>query len=105
MRRARGYPAAIITRTRTLLALLVLVTSAACSADSSGPANTGPCTGDVVVTASGGTTPTFSWTPACRVTGLLVEEGASDTWFLEAIGVGIAPSVTYGSPPAGATEE
>jgi hypothetical protein len=39
------------------------------------------------------------------VIGLLVEEGASDRWFLEATGAGITSGVIYGSVPAGASED
>jgi hypothetical protein len=85
--------------------LLILLASVSCADDVSAPDNRGPCTSDVSVTVSGGTTPTFTWTPACRVIGLLVEQGSSDRWFLEATGAGIAPSVTYGSVPPGASED
>jgi hypothetical protein len=83
----------------------VLLASVSCSNDVSAPETSGPCTSDVAVTISAGTTPTFTWTPTCRVIALLVEEGASDRWFLEASGAGIAPGVTYGSAPAGASED
>lgn len=68
--------------------MFVLLASVGCSTDISAPESGGPCTGDVAVTISSGTTPTFTWTPACRVIGLLVEQGSSDQWFLEATGVG-----------------
>lgn len=87
------------------LIVFVLLASVSCSNDVTGPETSGPCTTDVSVTVSGGTTPTFTWTPACRVIGLLVEEGASDRWLLEATGAGIAPGVTYGSVPAGASQD
>ena len=87
------------------LIVLVFLASVSCSKDVTGPETSGPCTTDVSVTVSGGTTPTFTWTPACRVIGLLVEEGASDRWFLEATTAGIAPGVTYGSVPAGASQD
>ncbi|MEX2110139.1 MAG: hypothetical protein WD802_06030 [Gemmatimonadaceae bacterium] len=85
--------------------VVVFLASVSCSNYVSGPETSGPCTTDVSVTVSAGTTPTFTWTPACRVIGLLVEEGASDRWLLEATGAGIAPGVTYGSVPAGASED
>lgn len=37
--------------------------------------------------------------------GLLVEQGASDRWFVEGSGAGIASGVRYGSVPGGATED
>ena len=85
--------------------LLVLVTACGASSDVTGPETIGPCTGNVTVSVSSGTTPTFTWTPACRVIGLLVELGASDQWFLEATGDGIAPGVQYGIVPPGATAD
>ncbi len=85
-------------------ALLALVASVGCS-DSTGPGSGGLCTSDVAVTVSAGTTPRFTWTPACRVLGLLVEEDASDMWFLDGTGAGIASGVTYGSVPSGASQE
>jgi hypothetical protein len=42
-----------------------------------------PCTeqiGSVDVTVSDGLTPTFSWSPACGVAMILIEEDASDMW-------------------------
>jgi hypothetical protein len=62
-----------------------------------------PCTGDVTVSVSAGTTPTFTWAPACLVLALLVEQEASDMWFLEATGEGIASGVRYGTVPSGAS--
>jgi hypothetical protein len=88
---------------RPFVALILLASLSGC--DNATAPNSGPCTSDVFVTVSAGTTPKFTWTPACRVIGLLVEHEASDRWFLEATGAGIAPGVTYGSVPAGASED
>jgi hypothetical protein len=74
-----------------------------------------PCTeqiGSVDVTVSDGLTPTFSWSPACGVAMILIEEDASDMW-----GAGtdedawsdpaaanlITPPVSYGATPTGTT--
>ena len=69
------------------------------------PISVPTCSGPVEVTVSGGTTPTFTWTPACTVHILLVEQGATDRWFLVATSEGgIAPGVRYGIVPAGAEQ-
>ena len=63
------------------------------------------CTGNVTVTVTSGTTPTFSWTPACSIVALIVEEGANDQWNVLANGdPGFGPSVVYGTKPAGSTQ-
>ena len=54
-------------------------------------------TGRVVVTVGAGLTPSFTWSPACPIAALLVEEGADDRWFAGAPDNMIAPPVTYGS--------
>jgi hypothetical protein len=100
--------------TRTLVAQSVCVIASllllgGCSSDDdpTGPAVAlSPCTGAINVTVSSGTTPTFSWTPACTVAFMIVEEGASDRWLLEAIDPtkGIAPGVRYGTVPVGVRE-
>lgn len=81
-----------------------LLAIAGCSDGGTGPDDLGPCTvNSVAVSVSSGTTPTFTWTPACRVILLLVEQGATDQWLLEATGDGIASGVTYGTVPPGAS--
>jgi hypothetical protein len=87
--------------------MLAIATVMGCggSSDVTGPEFIGPCTGNVTVSVSGSTTPTFTWTPACRVIGLLVELEAADQWFLEATGDGFASGVHYGTVPAGATAQ
>jgi len=82
-----------------------LIGSIACSSDVTSPGSGAPCTGDVAITVSAGTTPRFTWTPACRVLGLLVEQGSSDRWFVEATGAGIGSGVTYGVEPPGGSED
>ena len=91
---------------RVVASLLML---AGCSSDSdpAGPSVAlSPCTGAINVTVSSGTTPTFTWTPACTVAYMIVEEDASDRWLLTATdrAKGIAPGVRYGTVPAGARE-
>ena len=84
--------------------VVVLLAMAGCSDGATGPDNIEPCTvNSVTVSVSSGTTPTFTWTPACRVLMLLVEQEATDQWLLEATGDGIAPGVRYGTVPPGAT--
>lgn len=91
-----------------LLLLLLAVVGTGCSSDSAGPG--GPlsaCTGVVSVSVSGGTTPTFSWTPACRLFLVLVEPASSgeDQWLVITDSTNaIAPPVTYGVTPPGAVQ-
>jgi hypothetical protein len=90
---------------RVLAGAIPLVT--ACGGDAgTGPGASRPCTNHVAITVSSGTTPRFTWEPACRVIALLVEQDASDMWFVEGIGEGIASDVRYGSvPPNGTSDE
>lgn len=64
------------------------------------------CSTPVIPTVSAGLTPTFDWSPPCRVSLLRVREADTDApvWsvFADPLdGRGIAPAVTYGSVPAG----
>lgn len=89
------------------VSMLVALTTAlmACSNDSTGPGEVPECTDQVSVSVSAGTEPTFSWAPACRGFLLLVEEGATDVWSVITLGSNdLAPPITYGVVPAGATE-
>ena len=64
------------------------------------------CRGPVSVSVSGGTEPTITWTPACRVAGLLVESEGDDVWFVTSGRAnGIAPGITYGAVPATAAAD
>ena len=64
------------------------------------------CTGPVSVSVSGGTEPFITWTPACRVSGLLVESEDDDVWFVTSGRAnGIAPGVRYGVVPATAAAD
>ena len=65
---------------RTLIALGFLLPSLACSSDSNGPSGQATCAGNVTVTVSNSTAPSISWTPACRLFFVLVEEAQGDVW-------------------------
>jgi hypothetical protein len=96
--------------------LVLLLSTVACSGDSAGPTGA-ECpvgTASVTATVTQGAGPVFSWTPACAVAFLIVEEDASDMWWIspfadeEALisatpeaANRIAPPVTYGQVPAG----
>lgn len=92
------------TRIRTKLVALAFAL-VACR-DSTAP-NQPECTGNVDIHVSGGTTPTITWTPACRVFVLGVEEeGGRDVWLIVSEGGNrIASGVRYGTVPAGATSD
>ena len=91
-----------LTTLTTALACVILL---ACSDDPSGIESLPECNGGVTVTVSAGIEPTFSWTPACRLFGVLVEEGGPDVWLILSLGSNsITPPVRYGVVPQGATE-
>jgi hypothetical protein len=90
---------------RTLIALAFLLPSLACSSDSNGPGGQAACAGNVTVVVSNGTTPSISWTPACRLFFVLVEEAQGDVWGAISDGTNaIETPVQYGVVPTGATE-
>jgi hypothetical protein len=77
----------------------------ACSSDSTSPGDLPVCTGPVTIAVSSGTSPSFSWTPACRLFFVNVELGASDQWSIISDSANaIAPPVRYGVVPAGAEQ-
>jgi hypothetical protein len=78
----------------------------ACSSDDTGPGDAPPdCSGPVTIAVSSGLTPSFSWTPACRLFFVNVELGGSDQWSIISDGTNaIAPPVQYGVVPAGADQ-
>jgi hypothetical protein len=87
-----------------LLAAGVVVWLSGC-ADEIGPDELPECSGPVTLTVSPGTIPTFSWTPLCRLSLLVVgpDESGTDVWSIITRGENaLAPPVTYGDPPAGA---
>jgi hypothetical protein len=66
------------------------------------------CAGAVSVAAGSGTTPVLTWSPACRLFLVLVEDptGTGDQWgVLSDSSNAITPSVKYGTVPQGATKE
>lgn len=89
-----------------LAASMAFVALASCGDDDPVSTNApAACTGNVTVTVTSGTTPTFSWTPACSLVALIVEEAANDQWNVIANGdPGFGPNVVYGTKPAGSTQ-
>jgi len=77
-----------------------------CSSDSTSPGAATPvCTGAVTIAVSSGTSPSFNWTPACRLFFVNVELGATDQWNIASDSTNaIAPPVQYGVVPAGARQ-
>jgi hypothetical protein len=54
---------------------------AACSSDPTSPGGPLPdCTGPVSIEVSSGTSPTFEWSPACRLFFLYVELVGEEHW-------------------------
>jgi len=65
------------------------------------------CPSEVTISVSGGTEPTFSWTPACRLFWMNTElaDAFTDQWSIICRGSNaIEPPVQYGVVPAGATQ-
>lgn len=90
---------------RTPIPLLLAALLFGCSEDNPVNASLPVCSGPVTIAVSAGTTPTFTWTPACRAFMVLVELGASDQWGVMSEGTNaIAPGVVYGVVPAGAQQ-
>jgi len=88
------------------MALAIFTMISACSSSSpTEPTAIAACTGNVTVSISSGTAPTFTWSPSCNVFAVLVEDDASDQWYLVKQGDGIAPGVRYGVVPQGAVQE
>ena len=85
------------------LGAVCLITLAGCS-DAIGPDELPECSGPVTLEVTPGTTPSFSWTPACRLSSLVVEAvGGTQLWAIITRGENaLAPPVSYGDPPAGA---
>ena len=91
-------------RSSRLAAGVALIGLSGCS-DEIGPDELPECSGPVTLEVTSGTTPTFSWTPRCRLSFLVVErdEGGSDVWSILTRGENaLAPPVIYGDTPAGA---
>jgi len=89
---------------RTLCALASLLAGIACS-DGASPVEQTACTGDVTLAVTSGTTPSISWSPACKLFLMLVEAESGDVWGVISDGTNaIETPVGYGVVPAGATE-
>jgi hypothetical protein len=91
-------------RASRLAATVTLIGLSGCS-DEIGPDELPECSGPVTLEVTSGRTPTFSWTPRCRLSLLVVEldEGGSDVWSILTRGENaLAPPVTYAHTPAGA---
>lgn len=76
--------------------------------DTTDPGTLPECGGAVSVAVGPGTTPAITWSPACRLFLVLVEDpnGTGDQWgVLSDSSNAITPSVTYGTVPQGATKE
>ena len=69
------------------------------------PVDSTVCLGPVDLSVSSGTTPTFSWSPDCKIGRLIVMDGLLETWGTETLGENIyeAP-IVYDVPPPGAVE-
>lgn len=91
-----------------VMSILAMIAGMGCSDEPSGAGGPLPeCTGPVSVAVSPGTTPTFTWTPTCRLFFLLVEpaDAGTDLWSIISDGANlIAPPVTYGVVPNGVQE-
>lgn len=87
-------------------AFLACVAGAGCVDSTATSTRSGACAGELTATVSAGTTPTFTWSPACKITRLLVlkEDGGAEAWLVEAGENAIASGVKYGVVPAGATQ-
>jgi len=88
----------------------MLILAAGCGSDSIAvPEQPAACDGPLAVTVSGGTTPTFSWSPACGVSDLVVVKstaaGDSLVWGISAPeAVRFGGPITYGNPPSFVTQ-
>jgi hypothetical protein len=88
-----------------MLIPFMIVLIVGCSKKSSTkPTELSACNCDLAVCAGSGTTPTFYWTPACKLAFLIVEKNGGDMWGVMSDSNSIAPGVVYGVVPAGVTE-
>ena len=93
---------------RALVALAALAPAPACSEDYGNEPLGSECGSDVELSITAGDTPTFSWTPTCRVSALLVQRSSdlANLWYIQPAGaLGIEPGVVYGVVPSGATQD
>jgi len=64
------------------------------------------CAGEVQITVTGDTIPTFSWQPECTVGRLIVEEGVEERWGTETTGANTYRSpIVYGVHPPNSVKE
>jgi hypothetical protein len=96
-------------RARWVVRVVLFSVLAACGDGPSGPRPAALCDGPVTVTVGSGTTPEFTWTPACRVEFLTVENVSDGTimWVVLADPFterAIVPPVRYGVVPADAID-
>jgi hypothetical protein len=96
-------------RSTSLLRAVLLSGLAACGGDPAGPRRMPLCQGPVTVTVGPGVRPEFTWSPACRVQVLSVDNlsDGTSTWFLLAAPFterAIVPPVRYGIVPADALD-
>lgn len=102
-------------RSRIHALAVALTLTAGCDGSPTGPSAEacGPETTAVTVAVTTGPSVVFDWEPACGVALLLVEEGATDQWFVatdEELWVDpdranrVFPPVTYGQVPSGDLE-
>lgn len=90
---------------RPVCVLAILASGLACGYDSTSPGGQAACTGNVSVAVSSGTTPSISWTPACKAFLVLVEDNGGDVWGVISDGTNAIPTpVQYGVVPPSATE-
>ena len=100
--RPRGLP--LHVRAKLAFTILLLTAAPACSDGGSGPADDNCRSAGLRLNVSDGLTPTFTWTPSCRVANLEVLNWEGEPiWFIQPTGrAGIASGVVYGVVPAGA---
>jgi hypothetical protein len=67
------------------------------------PGSVPPCTSNVTISASTGLTPTFTWTPSCRLGDFEVMDGRTGevVWSVRSWWTGIGPNLRYGAAPRG----
>lgn len=88
-----------------LFGFSILATSSCSSTDATSAEDLPACSGPVAISVSTGTTPTFSWSPACKV--FYLDIGVVDTdqeiWAVANFDAKntISPGVKFGVTPAG----
>lgn len=101
------------TARRTIAPIVLVLMCAACGDDPVNPASLSPCRSETLAFAiTGGTSPTISWSPNCRLNGLVVvHQGPTASegpeWFIGvngAVDAGLISPVRYGALPAGARQ-